>query len=659
MLWSYHLHLQYRYIMTKLKWILWSSLYLLSLNPILTYATSNTAVLAKQRVVFQQAKKALETNQIPQFHALQSQLNDYPLQPYLDYLYLRHRLSQSNNAIIDQFLAENEGSFYAQRLRNAWLDRLAQTKQWQSFIDVYRAPQSVSRQCLRLQALIATNQYEQALKDTPELWLSAKSQPTSCNSAFKLWRDKGLLTDELRRQRIRLALAENQYSLALYLAKSLPNAAETKSEILSWQKIHNDPLTSLQSLPSKQSSDLLSQDTAISREIIQHGIARLARKSTNQAYRVWQRIAPAYSFSEQEKNLIQSSIGKRAALSREDRTLEFYGDSPAEPWRVRAALWQQDWRGVQSAIASLSYDDKQSTRWQYWLGRSQEELGDNAAAESTYQGIIMQRDYYAFLAADKLGLPYQMNHNPIISTENGLNIVSQQPEILRLKEFYALNMSLEARRQAYKLKQTRTPRELQLIATLTHRWDWHNQTIALLGTARYWDALDLRFPVVYESAVFREGKVNNLDPAWLLGVIRQESAFNVHARSRVGASGLMQLMPKTATLIAKIIKQPLKKQSELLNSNRNIQLGSAYLSKMYNENQRNPVLATASYNAGPHRIKRWLPKSRLAADIWIENIPFNETRKYTSNVISYAAIFEHQLNRPITPLHKRMPAINP
>ena len=644
--------------MTVLKWILCSSLYLLFISPLIAHATSNSAALAKQRLTFQQAKKALETNHISRFRTLQSQLNGYPLQPYLEYLYLRHHLSQAKKTTITQFLNQNQDTFYAQRLRRAWLDRLAQTKQWQSFLDIYRPPQSISRQCLRLQALIATNHRQQALKDTPELWLSAKSLPSSCDTAFKFWQDKGLLTHELRRQRIHLSLMENQYSLALYLAKSLPNATHAKAEISAWQRMHNAPLASLQALPSS-GSNILSQDTAMSRDIIRHGIGRLARKSTSQAHKTWQRIAPSYSFSEQEINQIQSTIGKRAALRREDRTLEFYGNAPAQPWRVRAALWQQDWQGVQRAISSLKYDDKQSSRWQYWLGRSQEELGEKAAADSTYQGIIMQRDYYAFLAADKLSLPYQMNHNPITSSEAGLDIISQQADILRLKEFYALNMMLEARRQAYKLKQTRTSRELQLIATLTHRWNWHNQTIALLGKAKYWDALNLRFPVVYESAVLKEGKNNNIDPAWLLGVIRQESAFNAHARSRVGASGLMQLMPKTASLIAKIIKQPLKKQSELLNSSRNIQLGSAYLSKMYTENQHNPVLATASYNAGPNRVKKWLPKKQLAADIWIENIPFNETRKYTSNVLSYAAIFEHQLNRPITPLSKRMPAINP
>jgi soluble lytic murein transglycosylase len=644
--------------MTVQKWVFWSSLCFLLLTPLTTFASGNTPELAKQRILFQQAIKAIETNQIPRFKTIQSQLNGYPLQPYLDYLYLRHRLSQVNHSVIKQFLNENKDTFYAQLLRKTWLDKLATAKQWQLFLDVYYPPQSLSRQCLRLQALIATHQYDLVLKDTPNLWLSAKSLPSSCNSAFKFWQEKGLLSTELLRQRIHLALKANQFSLALYLAKSLPDAAKTKAEILTWKKVHTNPLSTLKTRSSRKAIGI-SQDSAISRNIIQHGITRLARKSTSQAYNIWQQLESDYSFTEQEKNRIRSSIAKRAALSREDRTLEYYGNTPAQPWRVRAALWQQDWHEVQRAIASLNYDDKQSTRWQYWSGRSLEELGDRTAAETIYQSIVMQRDFYAFLAADKLKLPYQMNHNPITSTEAGLEIISQQAEILRLKEFYTLNMRLEARRQAYKLRQTRTPRELQLISILTHRWGWHNQTIALLGKAKYWDALDLRFPIVYESAVFKEGKKNNIDPAWLLGVIRQESAFNAHARSPVGASGLMQLMPKTASLIAKIIKKPLKLQSELLNSNRNIQLGSAYLRRVYRENQNNPVLATASYNAGPYRVKQWLPKQPLAADIWLENIPFNETRKYTSNVLSYTAIFEYQLKRPITPLQKRMPTIQP
>jgi soluble lytic murein transglycosylase len=152
-------------------------------------------------------------------------------------------------------------------------------------------------------------------------------------------------------------------------------------------------------------------------------------------------------------------------------------------------------------------------------------------------------------------------------------------------------------------------------------------------------------------------KKTGIDTSWLMGIARQESAFNPIARSRVGALGLMQVMPKTGKLIAKIIKSPLRSSKDLLKPRKNIELGSAYLKHVYEMNQNNPVLATASYNAGPHRVKRWMPAHDLPADIWAENIPFNETRHYVQNVMAYAAIFDHQRKQPIKRVSDRMPVV--
>lgn len=623
------------------------------------YAVDNKE-LSKQRTLYQQAQKALQTNQVTRFKTLLSQLDTYPLKPYLEYQYLRRRLNQLPEETISQFLFEEQDTFYASRLRNSWLNNLAKRKKWQQFLIHYQEPQPASRQCLRLQALIATGNSNQAFSEVAPLWLTPKSQEKSCDPVFKLWQQKGLLSDELRWQRIMLALNENQFSLAKYLAKSLPDANAANAWINRWQKIHRNPNSLLKQLPAKSSSKQqvsLIQDIAISREILKHGVNRLARKSTDKAFETWQRIQPAYQFTEQDKLSTQRYIANRAALNREDRTLEFFADLPAEPWRVRAALWQQDWQAAQEAILSLNIDEQQSSRWQYWLGRSQAALGQVKSANDTLRALVLERDYYAFLAADRLNLPYQMNHNPIPFEQTELDAFSQRPAIARLREFHTLNMVLESRRQVYKLKNSLSPRELQLLATLTHQWGWHNQTIAVLGKARYWDALDLRFPVLYDTQILKASKVTGIDPSWLFGIARQESAFNPSARSHVGAMGLMQIMPNTGKLIAKLINRPLKKTQELLNPDRNIQLGSAYLKRMYVKNQHNPVLATASYNAGPHRVKNWLPKQELAADIWIENIPFNETRKYTSNVLAYAAVFDYQRKQTITPLTSRMPAV--
>ncbi|PCJ32412.1 MAG: transglycosylase [Gammaproteobacteria bacterium] len=620
--------------------------------PSLSYAADTKTDLAKQRITFQQAQKALKTNQTTQFKKLYSKLNDYPLQPYLSYLHLRHRLSHVDDATITQFLTKNPDAFYSDRLRNSWLNRLAKEKKWPSYLTHYQLPQSLSRQCLRLQALIATGKGDDALADTQALWLVPISQHKNCDPAFKYWQSKKKLTDELREKRIFLALKASQFSLATYLAKSLSSddVSSTTKMISQWKQAHHSPALFL-----KGSKTL--DDTAVNRDILQHAIKRLSRKSAQSAFTAWQPLQTQFQFTAETNTLIRSYIGKRAALNHNNKALSFFADDSAEPWRVRAALWKQDWPEVQKSILNLSTDEQHESRWQYWLGRSQAEQGKQAAADSTFQGLIMDRDYYSFLSADKLGQQYQMNHNPIVVAESALKEFSQRPAMLRLYEFHTLNMKLEARRQAYKLMQTLSPRELQLLATLTHKWGWHNQTIALLGKAKYWDALDLRFPVLFDTEMAAASKLHNIDTSWLLGVARQESAFNPRARSHVGARGLMQLMPATATLVARLINKPINNMSELYDPARNIQLGSTYLNKMYHEKQSNPVLATASYNAGPHRIARWLPKKDLAADIWVENIPYTETRRYTRRVLSYSAIFDYQRKQTITPLSDRMPAV--
>jgi soluble lytic murein transglycosylase len=638
--------------MNYLKLVLFTTVFVLL--PSITFA-ANTSQLKQQRATFQLALKALKTNQIGQFNKLKAALGDYPLQPYLDYLYLRHRLDQIDETTIERFLKAEDNTFYAKRLRQIWLDRLARDKKWASFLSHYQPPQSTARQCLRLQALVATGNYQQAGIELPQLWLTGRSQHKNCDPIFTLWQNKKLLTDELRWQRVMLALDAQQFSLATYLAKPLKSPQPALDLISLWKKAHHSPLALLQQLAVKNQTVVA--DSSTTRDVIQHAIYRLARKSTDQAFELWQQIRPIYRFSEQDKLTIQRTIANRAALNREDRTLEFFADIPAEPWRVRAALWQQDWSAVNKAVLSLNLDELQQPRWQYWLARSQSELGQKTLAAATYQALSLKRDFYGFLAADQLQQPYQMNHNPIHFETAELERFRLRDDVSRLREFYNLDMGLEARRQAYALKIRLSNKELLLLATLTHQWGWHNQTIALLGKAQYWDALDLRFPIVYDSAILHASKTNGMDPSWLFGIARQESAFNPQARSHVGARGLMQLMPKTGKLIARLINQPLKSTSELLNPNRNIQLGSAYLRRMYDQNQHNPVLATASYNAGPHRVAHWLPNQELPADIWIENIPFTETRRYTQSVLSYTAIFDHQRKQTVIPLADRMPAV--
>jgi soluble lytic murein transglycosylase len=221
-------------------------------------------------------------------------------------------------------------------------------------------------------------------------------------------------------------------------------------------------------------------------------------------------------------------------------------------------------------------------------------------------------------------------------------------------------MALDARREWYHTTKTMNKRELQLAAILAHKWGWHDRAIMTLSKTGHTTDLDVRFPIAYRKQVMKNAKRQKIEPAWILGILRQESAFRKDARSHAGALGLMQLMPRTGRMEARLIKSPLRHIRDLLNVDKNILLGSSHLSRLLNKNNGNHVLATASYNAGPNHVKKWLRTKdgqQMPADLWVETIPFKETRRYVRKVMTGTAIFEHKLENKVTPLQKRMSAI--
>lgn len=626
----------------------------------LAFLPASAADNSEQRKLYEQANKALQTHQLARYQQIRAELDDYALAPYLDYLYLLHRLDQVPLSVVDAFLSQHSDSFFGERLRARLLNKLADRHDWQNYLRFYEPTQSSQRQCYRTLALIQTGDYATAREQVADLWLVPGSQDKACDPVFKFGRDQGVIDDDLIWERLMLSLRHQQFSIAKYLSGQVDASHTARAWIERWQTIHSQPLNLLNQLPAEVTDDRVSlaHDLPLAREIILHGIKRLARRDFDKAFSEWQRLSPHYSFTDEQRSEARRTIGLWAALNRDDNALQYFGDT-VSVWRVRAALWQQDWQAVQQAIAALDMAEQQTNQWQYWLGRSQAALGDETAAQATWQSIADDRDYYSFLAADRLGQEYQMNHNPIVVDDAAKASLRSSDRFQRLREFYELGMDLEARREAYHMQQHLSREALMLVATETHTWPWHNQTIAFLGRAQYWDALDLRFPLIYMPYFNQTAETVGLDASWLIAIARQESAFNPNARSHAGAMGLMQVMPATGELMGRQLNQPLVNQRELYIPERNITLGGAYLKKVFVENQRNPVLATASYNAGPHRVRNWLPDKPLPADIWAENIPFNETRHYIRAVMSYAATFDFQRKRPITPLRERMPAVQP
>jgi soluble lytic murein transglycosylase len=411
------------------------------------------------------------------------------------------------------------------------------------------------------------------------------------------------------------------------------------------------------------------QDNEISRKIIVHGIVRLARIDAEAAYKEWQKLQRQYNFSTEQLGTADRRIAMSAAYQRKPEAYNLLSmvssdgvDEDVREWRIRTAISNQEWKSVNYWIEKLPAEEKDTSHWQYWKARALEQSGKQQDARLVYARVATDRGYHGFMAADHIGLPYALNHRPVLHTEQELKDLETIPAIARSREFYFNGLTGSARREWRHATTSFDKRQLQLAAVLAHRWSWHDRAIFTTARAKYFDDLNMRFPVVYRKEVEHYADRQHIDPAWVMGVMRQESAYMRDARSHAGAMGLMQLMPQTARNVARLIKTPLRRTSDLLNADKNILLGTAYLRRVLDKNNGNQVLATASYNAGPHRVQAWLPEKnngKLDADIWVETMPFSETRTYVKRVMAYTTIFEKQLGRNMTPLKNRMPDVQP
>ncbi|WP_168187724.1 transglycosylase SLT domain-containing protein, partial [Pseudomonas sp. HMSC75E02] len=280
----------------------------------------------------------------------------------------------------------------------------------------------------------------------------------------------------------------------------------------------------------------------------------------------------------------------------------------------------------------------------------------NPQAMALYQPLARERDFYGFLAADRINAPYQLNNRPVSISPQVMQRVRNAASTRRALEFYARGDVISARREWYYAARVFNRDELLAQARMAYDMQWYFPAIRAISQAQYWDDLDIRFPVAHRDSLLREARNRDLHPSWVFAITRQESAFMSDARSGVGATGLMQLMPATAKETSKKFGIPLAGPQQLIVPDLNIRLGAAYLSQVQGQFNGNRVLATAAYNAGPGRVRQWLKDARhLSFDVWVESIPFDETRQYVQNVLSYAVIYGQKIGvpQPLVDWHER------
>lgn len=633
-----------------------SSICLCLLFSVVTFESAHAASLQQQRQYYDEAKRALAKGDSGPYRRYASALRDYPLEPYLAYDDLTARLKSASNSEVEKFLAEHGDLPQANWMKLRWLRLLAARGDWQPFLAHYDQKMNfVELDCLFGQYQLIKGQKAEGYATAERLWLVGKSQHNACDALFERWEQEGQLTEDLRWKRTKLAVESSNYPLANFLVKNLPTL-KRQGELL---------------IEVAQKPQMLSQPdrfmpaTPAMADVVSVGLRRLARQDPEKALGLLDNYARRMAFSSDEKVAIARQIGLTYAKRFDPRALKIMADydpdlrdNTVSEWRARLLLRQGRWQEAHDLTERFPEDLATTNRWRYWKARSLElaQPNEKQATARLYQPVAAERDFYGFLSADRIQAPYKLNHQPLALDQKLIQKVRNAPGIRRALEFHARGQIVDGRREWYHVSRMFNRDEMVAQARLAYDMEWYFPAIRTISQAQYWDDLDIRFPMAYRSSLVNAAKARDIHPSWAFAVTRQESAFMSDARSGVGATGLMQLMPATAKETAKRFNIPLASQQQVLDPNTNIQLGTAYLSQIYGQFKGNRVLASAAYNAGPGRVRQWLKDARhLPFDVWVENIPFDETRQYVQNVLTYSVIYGQKLNapQPLVEWHER------
>ena len=616
------------------------------------FITASTAIsvqagdLTLQRQYYDQAKSALARGDSGPYLRYAPTLVDYPLEPYLAFDELTARLKTASNDEVEKFLYEHGDLPQTNWMKLRWLRVLADRGDWEPFVKYYDPKLNFTElDCLYGQYQLSHNLRAEGYATAERLWLSGKTQPDACNPLFDRWATEGQLTEQKRWQRLKLAVHARNYSLASALVNGLSTLSpqgKLMLEVAQKPQLLNQP------------SRFLPADEAMS-DVVSLGLRRLAKQDPEQAMQLLDGYASTLHFSSEEKVAIAREIGLTLARSYDPRALDLMTqydpdlrDNTVTEWRLRLLLRLGRWEDAYQLTKRLPQDLATTNRWRYWQARSLE-LAEpqNPQVPLLYRSVARERDFYGFLAADRSQTPYSLTNRPLPISQALMNKVRSTAGIQRALELFDRGQVVDGRREWYYATRLFSRDEMVAQAKLAYDMGWYFPAIRTISEAQYWDDLDIRFPMAHRDALVREAGIRGVHSSWLFAITRQESAFMDDARSGVGAMGLMQLMPATAKETARKFSIPLSSPQQALDPDKNIQLGAAYLSQVQSQFNGNRVLASAAYNAGPGRVRQWLKgANHLSFDVWVESIPFDETRQYVQNVLSYAVIYGQKLNIP-------------
>ncbi|NJA88405.1 lytic transglycosylase domain-containing protein [Rhodocyclus tenuis] len=584
-------------------------------------------------------------------------LRGYELEPYIDYWLISPRLKDMDAGTIRSFLTRHDKSFLAERLRSDWLKLLASRQQWAEFdAEVGKLAQpDQDIVCYTLQSRRARGDAT-ASDDALPLWLNLLEPPDACVPVIEsLIVDKRVLADDAW-ARIRRQFEANKMAAARLSMNYLPPTQTPDSSVV--DAVIDKPMPWLVRLPAD-----FGNNRAL-RELAALAIQRIARSDPRVAADQLTRIESRLQAS--ERSWAWAQIGWLAAQRHLPEALDDFrragnaslGDEAIQ-WKARAALRAQDWAALRTTIEKMPPALAALPDWTYWLGRAYRAGGRVEEANALFARIAGQPNFYGNLADDELNRPTQTPPRARPPTRDELNQVAAQPGIQRALTFFRLNLRFEAVREWNWALRGMNDRELLAAAEIARRSDIFDRSIATADRTKNEHDFSLRYPAPFADQVRPAARNQSLDEGWVYGLMRQESRFVTDARSSVGASGLMQLMPATAKWVAKKIGLKDYQHGRVGDADVNVLLGTSYMRMVLDSLDDQPVLASAAYNAGPARARKWRADRPLEGAIYAETIPFSETRDYVKKVMSNSVYYSAQFDGRPQSLKARLGVIGP
>ncbi|MCX7628367.1 MAG: lytic transglycosylase domain-containing protein [Methylophilaceae bacterium] len=586
------------------------------------------------------------------FYAERLHAASYILAPYVEYWRLLLQLDTAGDTQVQSFLQRYADYPFVERVRTEWLKLLGKKQAWQPFFEEYT---KLKREDPAVSCYAARGRYVQgdssALWQARSLWLKSDDLPTNCDALFRLMRDRGILTEQDVWSRMRLAFQANRPSVAKAVARYLddPPAASRLKLI---DQAYENPQKVLE-------KKLIKPDSRLGRELMLYALERLARSQPGVAMAWWDKIHPHYNRHDQA--YAWGRLALHAARRHDPEAITLYRqagavalDAEQLAWKARAHLRMRDWDGLLSAVAEMSQAQQDEAVWRYWKARALKEKNDIAAANALFIPLSKEHSFYGLLAEEELGDVISV---PLISnraSEAEVIAVGQAPGIQRAIELYQLDMRWEAKVEWLAAIQNFSDKQLIAAAELAFRQEWYDVAINTADRTMLTHDFALRYPTPYRDMMEAYIRDSQLDEAWVYGLIRQESRFVSAARSSAGAMGLMQVMPATARWIAKRIGFADYHPGLIAQKDTNVQMGTYYLRHVLDEMDGQLLMATAAYNAGPGRPKRWADDKPMEGAIYAETIPFTETRDYVQKVMANAHFYTHRLGKKIQSLKQRI-----